>query len=118
MNTQHDNTRKHKLALLGPIDEDDITQATPQSEVIFPIYTADRTQLVAEVVAADAPTATAIAARIVACVNACNGINPEAVRDLLAALEWCADYLAEFYEEGRGHHIIQKADAALSKATT
>lgn len=35
----------------------------------------------------DIDTREANAARIVACVNACEGINPEAVKDLLEALE-------------------------------
>jgi hypothetical protein len=45
----------------------------------------------------DRETANANAARIVACVNACEGLNPEAVRELLEAL----------------HTISNKASAGL-----
>ena len=38
-----------------------------------------------------------------------------AQRDALAeALELCADYVAIIYEEGREHHAVIKADAALA----
>jgi hypothetical protein len=40
--------------------------------------------------------------RIVACVNACKGINPEAVPDLLAACK-AAMPLVEFESDSRGH---------------
>ena len=55
--------------------------------------------------------AKANAHRIVACVNACEGINPEAVPELLEALK-------DMYL-GRGHpgDRIDRALAALAKAT-
>jgi hypothetical protein len=40
-----------------------------------------------------------------------------AAPDLLAALIECADYLAEFFEEGREHRVIKLADQAIAKAT-
>ena len=40
-----------------------------------------------------------------------------AAPELLAALITAADYLAEFYEEGREHAVIRAADAAIAKAT-
>lgn len=61
--------------------------------------------------------AAANAARIVACVNACAGINPEAVRDLLAALEFYAD--AARYHEQDGwlaQDLGELARAAVTKA--
>lgn len=65
-------------------------------------------------------------ARIVACVNACAGINPEAVPDLLAALEPFADLL-EYPEEATANEDgviqlwvslgdIKSARAAIAKA--
>jgi len=39
-----------------------------------------------------------------------------AAPDLLEALEQAADYLAEFFEEGREHRVIKLADAAIAKA--
>ena len=50
------------------------------------------------------------AARIVACVNGCAGINPDAVPDLLAALE--AAVLSEQLDK---HHDLM-ARAAIAKA--
>ncbi|MFA7209656.1 MAG: hypothetical protein WC120_05280 [Parcubacteria group bacterium] len=44
-------------------------------------------------------------------VRACNSHDA-----LVEALASCADYLAEFYEEGREHHVIKLADAALAAA--
>lgn len=41
--------------------------------------------------------------------------NP--LRGLVTALTDCADYLAEFLEEGREHRVVKAADAALAKAT-
>ena len=57
------------------------------------------------------PNDRANATRIVACVNACEGINPEAVPELLEALK-------DMYL-GRGHpgDRIDRALAALAKAT-
>ena len=48
------------------------------------------------------------AARIVACVNACEGINPDAVPEMLEALKWvlqCCD------PDGDGNQPIQYKDA-------
>lgn len=39
-----------------------------------------------------------------------------AAPELLAALIECADYLAEFFEEGREHRVIRLADEAIEKA--
>jgi len=39
-----------------------------------------------------------------------------AAPELLEALEQAADYLAEFFEEGREHRVIKLADAAIAKA--
>lgn len=36
--------------------------------------------------------------------------------DTLKALIECADYLAEFFEEGREHRVIKAADAAIRAA--
>lgn len=65
----------------------------------------------------DTGTAKADAARIVACVNACAGINPEAVPDLLAAVE---DALIQFganadYSEDDANSVSMLR-AAINKA--
>lgn len=39
-----------------------------------------------------------------------------AAPDLLEALRECAEYLAEFFEEGREHRVVKLADAAIAKA--
>ena len=72
------------------------------------------------------------ARRIVACVNACAGINPEAVRDLLAACRTAADMLHKAINGGLrvpaaqeriGDHKRVKRDArdilraAIARAT-
>ena len=57
------------------------------------------------------------ARRIVACVNACEGINPEAVPDLLAACELCLEWMDDVcgiqspYEE-----VTIKIKDAIAKA--
>ena len=57
------------------------------------------------------------ARRIVACVNACEGINPEAVPDLLAACELCLEWMDDVcgiqspYEE-----VTIEIKAAIAKA--
>ena len=53
------------------------------------------------------------ATRIVACVNACEGINPEAVPELLEALE---AMLATFGDEGYATEAEREARAAILKA--
>lgn len=57
------------------------------------------------------------AARIVACVNACKGINPEAVPDLLAALQAVLDVPeARKALEQWGDRELIAARAAIAKA--
>lgn len=36
--------------------------------------------------------------------------------EMLESMQEMSDYLAEFYEEGREHPVIQRADAIISKA--
>lgn len=58
--------------------------------------------------------ARANAERIVACVNACKGINPEAVPDLLAALEQLCDTI---HADGRPmEHKFAAGRAAIALA--
>lgn len=73
----------------------------------------------------EGPDAEANAARIVACVNACEGINPDAVPDLLAALgDLIAEYTAAvdpyrsggFYSNPDDDWPILEARAAIAKA--
>ena len=65
--------------------------------------------------------AEADADRLVACWNACEGINPEAVSDMLAALETAESYLSRLPQcADRGHDIpadLAAARAAIAKAT-
>jgi len=58
------------------------------------------------------------ATRIVACINACAGINPEALPDLLAACELLV-YRVECQADGDqiGPEDIAEARAAIAKAT-
>lgn len=53
--------------------------------------------------------------RIVDCVNACAGTEDPAtdIPQALRALQDGADFLAEFYEEGREHVVIQRMDVAI-----
>lgn len=56
--------------------------------------------------------------RIIACVNPCAGINPEAVPDLLSALRRLVSdvkQLEGYWTEGTGN-LISDAEAALAKA--
>ena len=71
------------------------------------------------------PNEEANAARIVACVNACEGINPDAVPDLFAALgDLIAEYTAAvdpyrsggFYSNPDDDWPILDARAAIAKA--
>jgi hypothetical protein len=58
------------------------------------------------------------AARIVACVNACAGINPEAVPDMLDALRAIAAACSAGPNlEGKRSYDEQVASAAIAKAT-
>ena len=57
-----------------------------------------------------------IAGRIVACVNACEGINPEAVPGLLEACRVVLALLVRGVTHFRGRHRIKILDAALAKA--
>lgn len=60
------------------------------------------------------------AARIVACVNGCEGINPEAVKDLLAACEtlFAADHHDHFAARMSDSEMkaIDAMKAAIAKA--
>lgn len=59
------------------------------------------------------------AARIVACVNGCEGINPDAVPDLLAALELVLEWVDGRYGEpfaAMGCQSYDEARAAIAKA--
>lgn len=67
------------------------------------------------------------AERIVTCVNACAGINPEAVKDLLEALKVITDVIRkrtcgialgknEFYMQDEVDNAFIKADEAIAKA--
>jgi hypothetical protein len=62
------------------------------------------------------------ARRIIACVNACRGINPEAVPELLAALELLVRDIGFLVEAGDlpmyafDHPSMLKANAAIAKA--
>ncbi|MFA6167821.1 MAG: hypothetical protein WC700_14465 [Gemmatimonadaceae bacterium] len=80
---------------------------------------------VADVWTSDRPDAErfANAARIVACVNACAGIDPEAVPLMLDALQECITehgaagyYNPAKYAQTRLDYITQVARAALAKA--
>ena len=51
--------------------------------------------------------------RIVACVNACEGINPEAVKELLEALKLVQDWADE---QGIGFPVRLGIRAAIAKA--
>lgn len=62
----------------------------------------------------DKPEGEANWARIVACVNACEGINPEAVPDMLAALEATQKVLAEQWVQH--HPLNNQIRAAIAKA--
>jgi hypothetical protein len=61
------------------------------------------------------PQARTNAARIVACVNACAGINPEAVPDLRTALRHILEDL-DNWDDGITQASIIEARAALAKA--
>jgi len=71
----------------------------------------------------DAATAIANAERLAACWNACEGINPEAVKDLLEAcralvLEWnsCFEGQDTGYDGTPLHDCVMLASAAIAKA--
>lgn len=51
--------------------------------------------------------------RVLACVNACAGINPEAVPDLLFALIQCNEVLTKALNDS---HVHQTARAAIALA--
>ena len=58
------------------------------------------------------------AARIVACVNACEGINPDAVSDLLAALVAVNALLNDpSAEPDQADLVLMDVDNAIAKAT-
>ena len=53
-------------------------------------------RIIARVYGQSTETEEANARRIVACVNACEGINPEAVPDLLEAAEWLNNFFIHY----------------------
>ena len=62
------------------------------------------------------------AARLVACWNACEGINPEAVLDILAALQGLSDAVYRWREKGKPYlsdltTASDAARAAIERAT-
>lgn len=63
--------------------------------------------------------ATANAKRVVACVNACEGINPEAVPELLEAAERMIGFICHRLPAAmwQNEPWLQPARAALAKAT-
>lgn len=77
---------------------------------------ASDSELVADCYAAT-PRDKANAARIVACVNGCKGINPAAVADMLAALEELRKQLqAHVRLDVKKHFSLMVADVAADKA--
>jgi hypothetical protein len=65
--------------------------------------------------------AFANSARVIACVNACAGINPEAVPDLVAALTDLVDWMDNLptdaqLDKREGRERCWAADKALAKA--
>ena len=57
-----------------------------------------------------------VAKRVVTCVNACEGINPEAVPELLATLKVLRTLLARDATHYRGRHRADILEAAIAKA--
>jgi hypothetical protein len=55
------------------------------------------------------------AARIIACVNACAGINPEAVADLITLAE-IIGAKGRMYDDPSGRTAVELARSALAKA--
>ena len=62
------------------------------------------------------PAKRADADRIVACVNACDGINPEAVPDLLAACEAASREISAAVAGGHLAHLQSGLHATLRAA--
>jgi hypothetical protein len=62
-------------------------------------------------------TMEANAQRIVACVNACEGINPEAVPELLESLDALIMIIDRTNPAWRDMRAVEKARAAITKAT-
>jgi hypothetical protein len=56
------------------------------------------------------------AARIAVCVNACEGINPEAVPDLLAAMKGLFEHCVMIHSQWGDGCNQKEADDAISKA--
>lgn len=54
--------------------------------------------------------------RIVACVNACKGINPEAVPDLLAVVKSAANWFGELGNDDGAQGLLDDLNAAITKA--
>jgi hypothetical protein len=76
------------------------------------------------------PNIKANANRIVACVNACEGVNPEAIPELLEVLRWAAMFaegtrdIDRQMNPGRGldnpkfNEWIDRCNAAIEQATS
>lgn len=56
------------------------------------------------------------AARFVACWNACEGLNPAAIPELLAAVEWCSRTASQAYSAEGPQFIIDKIESRLRAA--
>ena len=60
------------------------------------------------------------AERIVACVNACEGLNPEAIPEMLEALQEMVSVACEYYDMDMGDagsQMIAIANDVIAKAT-
>jgi hypothetical protein len=67
----------------------------------------------------DGPLCEANAHRIVACVNACEGLNPEAIADAIGALTWLLDDMSDAGEDknpetGEVYDSVANARKALA----
>lgn len=95
---------------------------TPEPWVLYGRFIYEDTLLMGRATVAetfgDGISAPANAARIVACVNGCKGINPEAVQDLLAALKAMEEWAQQIEDEDSRVpvHYRLAARAAIAKA--
>jgi hypothetical protein len=95
------------------------TNAESRRPVIRIIGTTPDEPIIAQVsTGANNPNGGDNALRIVACVNACEGIDPEAIPDLVEALETIRDWLRDPMSAlGRDRFLIATVgSAALAKA--
>ncbi len=83
----------------------------PPSEMIGPVNRGDGPWIVARTVGGNDK---ANAERIVACVNGCAGINPEAVPELLKTLRSIRDALAEYQTEDADCLTVERVANLLS----